>query len=328
MEALKRIVFAAPLAVLSVVTSITIVVDASEWYGNLYKDLELFGWVFTGKFRGIAFALILEVFLAVMMATRLPNFQGRYHKGNLVLSLVAVVTVIVIGYGTWQGIVEGNESRFTVSASLQRRIDSTQAALVKTVENKRVFGCRDQEGVPIPDCRQQRGNLAMSINDERRLTERLEGLEDQTGETSATGAFQFWFLAVAKFVMLAANMICLWLIGRVIRGREAKYPDLGTPPRVDAIDQPTQTSRMRFRFQFWTKDDFLYHFKQIKATSKDIMAATGLNDVQLSVIINYTSKVLRFIRSRREHEITKGGKDSDPKMAGQGRDEDGPQAIG
>ena len=70
METLKRTVFVTPLVVLSVVTSITIVMDASEWYGNLYQNLELFGWTFTGKFRGITFALILEVFLAVMMATR------------------------------------------------------------------------------------------------------------------------------------------------------------------------------------------------------------------------------------------------------------------
>lgn len=319
MEALKRVLFVTSLAGLSVVTSITIVVDASEWYGNLYQDLELFGWVFTGKFRGIAFALILEVFLAVMMATRLPNIQGRYHKGNLVLILVAFFTVAVVGYGTWQGIVEGNESRFTVSESLQRRINSTQVSLGKVIENKKLFGCRDANNAPILDCVQQRGNLAKAVNEEQRLTERLEGLEDQTGETSVTGAFQFWFLAVAKFVMLAANMISLWLIGRVIRGRDVEYPepDLGSP---QAMIDTSEAPRMRFRFQFWTKDDFLYHFKQIKVSSKEIMTATGLNDVQLSVIINYTSRVLRFInRSRREHnEITKGRNDS-PEETGEGR---------
>jgi hypothetical protein len=308
--------------------------------------LEVFGWLFTGRARGIAFALILELFLAVMMATRLTTTQGRYHWGNAVLYFVAAVTVAVIGFGTWQGIIEGNETRFTVSESLQRRIVSAKEALGTAQQNKRLFGCRAPDDQPIPDCRPQRGNLAKAVNEERRLTKRLEKLEDQTGETTATGAVQFWFLAVAKFTMLAANMVSLWLIGRLARGRKDEYSDLvdapqdvleesiepepgmvQLPPREALMPPVVERPRLRPRFIFWTKEDFLYHFKMAKATSESIMAATGLNAAQLSVVINHTHKVLNFIRSRREHETAKSRNDT-PQEAGEGDQQSDGDQVG
>ena len=59
-EFISKAIRITPLILISVLTSVTIVVDASEWYGALYDELGFFDWLLTGKFRGLAFALIGE----------------------------------------------------------------------------------------------------------------------------------------------------------------------------------------------------------------------------------------------------------------------------
>lgn len=354
-----------PLVVLSVLTSATIVVDASEWYGALYDDLDFFDWFLSGKLRGIVFALILEMFLAVMMAVRLPDLEGdhwwgRYHPGNWAMSFVAVFCFITILFGTWQGIIEGKEARFTITGSVQAQIDATREALDRNgIEQERF------------EKMEQPGNLALAGIEGRRLAAKLEELLARTEDTTDMGKVQLWFLAIAKFVMLSANMISLWLVGRVARGwREEKqsvavlddspFPQDPEPsPATVRIEDEIDFSDMEMEWdvevvadvasdrdgfgdhtpdnyvdmviqpewatrehRYWTKADFLDAFRDLKMTSREILEGTGLTEKQLTVIVYHTSKVLKLISKgfRVRRQHEEDGQT--------GPEEDGPDVVG
>lgn len=286
-----RIVYVSLLICLSVFTSLTVVVDASEWYGALYHDLLFFTVQLPKLVRGVVFALLLEGFLALLMATRLP--ERPVVTGTM--RVMALVVFIVIGYGTYQGILEGNRDKLSTNPQLAKSIKDTKEAIARNEAQQRILSCTDSKGDPVPDCNRQPTNYALALQEGNRLNKTLEEYQAKAEDSNPEGDLQRHFLLVAKFAMLAANAVSLWLIGLLVATGDVPSPHRGRSEAPQTEKPTPPVKQLRQRMVKWTKRDFQNAMKRQGLEPKDVLEQTGLNSPQLSNIVNHTHKVIGLL---------------------------------
>ena len=218
-----------PILLLTTLTSGLIVLDASEWYSDLYRPVEIFGFTFGSQGRGIIFAAILEAFLAISMSVRVYDASGVPHRtANRILVVLSVLLFSVVGFGTYQGILERNQERFSGDANTLRQIAEVNAALAENKRNTEYFRSKNQPA-----------NLSSAVSEGKKLSDRLAALNTRTNSDSGLVQEQLWFLRFAKFAMLSGNVFSLWLVGWVIRKKGTLAVEEGVEKKVSRPAEPS-----------------------------------------------------------------------------------------